>query len=534
MRALIYLLAIAVAVVVQVTVVARIAFPGGAGPDLVLLVVAALALAGGPMAGVLTGFLAGLALDVAPPGSHFVGQNALVFCLIGYACGLAADTPSSDGVPEQEHAALFEIMVTALGAVFGEALAALLGVMLSDPRVSWPAITHVLPAAASYDVVLCPFVLYAVAAAVRLVAARGGKRSAWSPSPVMTAAPGAAQPAVRSAGAGGAPRLRLSDRGKGDGWLGGVSGSALSGKALGAKPAAKREPRLKLGHGGTMGRGGALGRGAGAIGGGAIGAAFAGGGGAKVRFGGRRGGGVLGGSLLGGSRLGGGSGLGGSRLGGGSALGASRLGRSRFGASRLGRSLLGGSVFSHSTHSAFGSSGAGFGRTPLLGPSALGRSPFGRSWLGRSPLSGTSGHLRPAAGSGGRVPRFARGSALSRLSGALRRSAGHRSPGKGWLRQTSPRRGALGGGRSAGLGAAGRGGASRGRASLGRSSLGGGRVPRLRGGPRGLARLHMPRRTSSLGSMKPKRPKGFGGSKSYGGSKALRTPKRRWRTGGYR
>ncbi len=251
MRALIYLLAIAVAVVVQVTVVARIAFPGGAGPDLVLLVVAALALAGGPMVGVLTGFLAGLALDVAPPGSHFVGQNALVFCLIGYACGLAADTPSSDGVPEQEHAALFEIMVTALGAVFGEALAALLGVMLSDPRVSWPAITHVLPAAASYDVVLCPFVLYAVAAAVRLVAARGGKRSAWSPSPVMTAAPGAAQPAVRSAGAGGAPRLRLSDRGKGDGWLGGVSGSALSGKALGAKPVAKREPRLKLGHGGT-------------------------------------------------------------------------------------------------------------------------------------------------------------------------------------------------------------------------------------------------------------------------------------------
>jgi rod shape-determining protein MreD len=516
-RALIYLLAIAVAVVVQVTVVARIAFPGGAGPDLVLLVVAALALAGGPMAGVLTGFLAGLALDVAPPGSHFVGQNALVFCLIGYACGLAADTPSNDGVPEQEHAALFEIMVTALGAVFGEALAALLGVMLSDPRVSWPAITHVLPAAASYDVVLCPFVLYAVAAAVRLAAARGGKRSAWSPSPVMTAAPGAAQPAVRPAGAGGAPRLRLSDRGKGDGWLGGVSGSALSGKALGAKPAAKREPRLKLGHGGTLGRGGALGRGGGAIGGGAIGAAFAGGG-AKVRFGGRRGGGVLGGSLLGGSRLGGGSGL-----------GASRLGRSRFGASRLGRSLLGGSVFSHSSASAFGSSGAGFGRTPLLGPSALGRSPFGRSWLGRSPLSGTSGHLRPAAGSGGRVPRFARGSALSRFSGALRRPAGRRSPGKGWLRQTSPRRGALGGGRTASLG-----GAGRGRGSLGGGSLGGGRVPRLRGGPRGLARLHMPRRTSSLGSMKPKRPKGFGGSKSYGGSKALRTPKRRWRTGGYR
>ena len=71
----------------------RIAFPGGTGPDLVLLAVAALALAGGPMTGSLIGFWAGLALDVAPPGSHFVGQNALVFCLIGYACGLVAGHP---------------------------------------------------------------------------------------------------------------------------------------------------------------------------------------------------------------------------------------------------------------------------------------------------------------------------------------------------------------------------------------------------------------------------------------------------------
>jgi rod shape-determining protein MreD len=524
-RALIYLVAIAVAVVAQVTVVDRIAFPGGAGPDLVLLVVAALALAGGPMAGVLTGFLAGLALDVAPPGSHFVGQDALVFCLIGYACGLAADTPSSDGVPEQEHAAVFEIGVTALGAVCGEALAALLGVMLSDPRVSWRAITHVLPAAAGYDVVLCPFVLYAVAAAVRLVGARGGKRAAWSPSPAMTAAAGAAQPAVRPAGAGNTPRLRLSDRGKGDGWLGGAGGPGAGGK-----PAAKREPRLKLGQGGTLGRGGAL---RGSLNGGALGAAFAGGGGAKVRFGGRRGGGVLGGSLLGGSLAGG------SRLGG-SGLGSSRLGRSRFGSSRLGRSLLGGSVFSHS---AFRSSGAALGRTPLLGhPPTPGRSPFGRSWLGRSSLRGTSGHMRPAAGltgSGGRAPRFARGSTLSRLSGALRRSAGPRSPGKGWLRQTAPRRGARGGGRRpASLGRNSFGGNSPGGSSLGRNSLGGnrlgggglggGKVPRLRGGPRGLARLRMPHSISPMKSKRIKRPKGFSASKG------LRTPKRRWRTGGYR
>jgi len=180
-RGLISFVVVAIAVVVQVTIVDRIAFPGGAGPDLVLIAAAALALASGPLTGSLTGFWGGLALDVAPPGSHFVGQNALVFCLVGYACGLAADAPSGDGVPEQGHTALFEIMVTAAGAVVGEVLASLLGVMLSDPRVTWPAITNVLPAAVLYDVLVCPFVLYAAAAVLRLAGSRGVRdRAAWS------------------------------------------------------------------------------------------------------------------------------------------------------------------------------------------------------------------------------------------------------------------------------------------------------------------------------------------------------------------
>src|ERR1700749_581825 len=179
-RAVISVVVVAVTVVLQLTIVNRIAFPGGAGPDLVLLVVAALALAGGPMGGGLAGFPAGLAPDVAPPGSHFTGQYALEFCLVGYFCGLLADDGSGDA--DQGHTALFEIVVVAVGAVCGEALLALLGVMLSDPRVPWPAITNVLPAAVAYNVLLCPFVLYAVAAALRLGGARGERRPAgWAP-----------------------------------------------------------------------------------------------------------------------------------------------------------------------------------------------------------------------------------------------------------------------------------------------------------------------------------------------------------------
>ena len=53
------------AVIVQLTIVDRIAFPGGTGPDVVLITVAALALANGPLTGALIGFSAGLALDQA-------------------------------------------------------------------------------------------------------------------------------------------------------------------------------------------------------------------------------------------------------------------------------------------------------------------------------------------------------------------------------------------------------------------------------------------------------------------------------------
>ena len=48
----------------------------------------ALGLSGGPAAGAVAGFLAGLGLDIAPPASFLIGEYALVFCVVGYGCGL--------------------------------------------------------------------------------------------------------------------------------------------------------------------------------------------------------------------------------------------------------------------------------------------------------------------------------------------------------------------------------------------------------------------------------------------------------------
>jgi rod shape-determining protein MreD len=505
-RAVISIVVVAVTVVLQLTIVNRIAFPGGAGPDLVLLVVAALALAGGPMAGVLTGFLAGLALDVAPPGSHFTGQYALVFCLVGYFCGLLADDASGDA--EQGHTALFEIVVTAAGAVCGEALLALLGVMLSDPRVTWPAITNVLPAAVAYNVLLCPFVLYAVAAALRLGGARGESwRAGWSPSQARTPAPGASQGAIRQLAGGNTPRLRLSERDKGQGSIGGLRGPGA------ARPTGRREPQLKLGRPGQRSPAG-------------LGAAFApaglGAGTARVRFGGRRRQGVLGGSLLGGSRSSGRSGsarlgstgLGSSRLGS-TGFGSSRLGISRFSGSNMGRSLLGGSVFS------------GKSSSPLSRPAVFGRSPS----LG---LASPFRHRGNLAGGGltGHAPRFSRGSPLTRLTSALRRSGAPRSPGRGWLRGVSSR-GAFSRRSSLRSGALGSG--SLGSASMSRRAFGSRRIGRNLAG-RSLAGGNLGGRSQTGRNLTGR---GLGGrGLGHAGSPRLRMPRpksrRRWRSGGYR
>jgi rod shape-determining protein MreD len=511
LRALISFVVAAVAVVVQITLVDRIAFPGGTGPDVVLLTVAALALANGPLVGALVGFWAGLALDVAPPGSHLVGQDALVFCLIGYACGLVADQPSGDGVPEHGHTALFEIVVTAAGAVLGEALSSLLDAMLSDPRVTWPAMKHVLPVAVAYDVLLSPFVLYAVAVPLRLAGARGDRgRAAWPALAAQAPVPSTVQGAVRQVGTSSPPRLRLPDRGKGNSW---VRGQVAS------RPPAKREPRLNLSGSGSLG-GSALGaafapggtprrsalsgsrgvsralgksaslkgfggtpslRGLGGQGSGLAGGL--GSGPAKVSFAGRRHEGVLGGSLLG------------SSLFSGSGSGSAALRGSRFGRSRMGRSLLGGSVFSHS-------SSALTRPAPVRRPATLGRSSFlGRtSWLSWPSSPGRSGRLLRSGTGGmdGHAPRFARGSSSGRLARALRRprSTVRKSPSRGWLRGTSSVSAATGRGamsrRTMGRGAFGRGASSR---VIGRSWTGES-TPQRRSGKSARfrsARLHMPR-----------------------------------------
>lgn len=74
-RMLLSVALVVVALVIQVSVLARLQLPG-ATPDLLLLVVLGLAFVYGPVSGALIGFGAGLLADLAPPADHAAGRYA--------------------------------------------------------------------------------------------------------------------------------------------------------------------------------------------------------------------------------------------------------------------------------------------------------------------------------------------------------------------------------------------------------------------------------------------------------------------------
>jgi rod shape-determining protein MreD len=235
-----------IAILIQLTILNNLRLPGGAGPDLVLVVVVAVALTGGPMEGMLGGFCAGLALDVAPPATHLIGQYALVFCLVGYGCGLL-------GV-SLDQSAWAPIGVVAVGAAAGELLYALTGMIFGDLDITWTAIRHTLPASVAYDVLLSPFVLYAVARArgiamQGLAAQHGRADGAGLLTPRLAAAAGLvgrSGAVVRDSGTGRPPRLSARSLRAGAT----QGGSASGGRAPGRPPG--RPVHLHFGGAGAL------------------------------------------------------------------------------------------------------------------------------------------------------------------------------------------------------------------------------------------------------------------------------------------
>ena len=210
---------IVVALMLQLSVVDRLPLPGGE-PDLVLLVVVALGLTGGPLTGMLAGFWAGLALDVAPPAGDLLGEHALVFCLVGYGCGRLS------GMVDRSAASSLGIAAVAVAA--GEVLQVTVGLMFGDPGVSWPAIRVVLPSSVLQDILISPFVVYLVMLASRWAAAdRHDLTAVGGALPGLLVGLGAGRGGL----AAGPVRPSRPAPLAGTGWLAGAPGSGRGRKA---------------------------------------------------------------------------------------------------------------------------------------------------------------------------------------------------------------------------------------------------------------------------------------------------------------
>lgn len=143
-------LAVAFALVLQLTVFPHFAWQGIV-PNLGLLVVVGAALTRGPQFAAVLGFAAGVMLDLAPPADHLAGRWALALVVIGYVAGRVRQDarPTATAV----------VATVAACSFVGTSLFAISGLVLHDSELTVPDLLRVILVAVLWDVLLTPFVL---------------------------------------------------------------------------------------------------------------------------------------------------------------------------------------------------------------------------------------------------------------------------------------------------------------------------------------------------------------------------------------
>ncbi|EFF91018.1 MULTISPECIES: rod shape-determining protein MreD [Streptomyces] len=159
-RILLSTVLVVLALVIQVSVLARLHLPG-AVPDLLLLTVLGLAMVYGHIGGALVGFGAGLLADIAPPADHAAGRYALVLCVIGYFAGLIKPETG------QVRSAAGPMAVVVAAAIGSTLLYAGVGALVGDTAARHVGLPGLLVSAAVYDLLLAPFVVPGIMALAR-------------------------------------------------------------------------------------------------------------------------------------------------------------------------------------------------------------------------------------------------------------------------------------------------------------------------------------------------------------------------------
>jgi len=149
LRALVALFAIAVALILQVSLFPHFAWHGIV-PNLCLLVVVGAALTINAPSAMVLGFAAGVALDLVPPADHVAGCWALALTVVAF---LAARVRQ-----DVKPTAVAVVGTVAAASFAGTSIFALTGLLLGESG-SVPDLLQVIAVAVLWDVLLTPIVL---------------------------------------------------------------------------------------------------------------------------------------------------------------------------------------------------------------------------------------------------------------------------------------------------------------------------------------------------------------------------------------
>ncbi|TQL69577.1 rod shape-determining protein MreD [Nocardioides albertanoniae] len=157
LRNLLVGLLVVIAVVLQLSVAPAFAIRG-ITPDLALLVVLAVALTRGGQAAIVTGFAAGVLLDLAPPADHTAGRWALALLIVGYVAGRVREGSAVHG--RQNRPSAMIVMATVAACSFiGVSVFAVSGLILGEaPLTLLPTVAI----SVGYDLLLAPLLIPAL------------------------------------------------------------------------------------------------------------------------------------------------------------------------------------------------------------------------------------------------------------------------------------------------------------------------------------------------------------------------------------
>ncbi len=158
-------LALAVALVLQVSVFPRVSWQGVV-PDLVLLVVVGAAFVRGPQFAMVLGFAGGVLLDLTPPADHVAGRWALALLVAGYVAGRVAQDVRSESRQQARPPVALVLVTVAACSFLATSVFALSGMVLRDPPMAVPDLLQVVVVAMLWDLLLAPLVVPLVMSAL--------------------------------------------------------------------------------------------------------------------------------------------------------------------------------------------------------------------------------------------------------------------------------------------------------------------------------------------------------------------------------